>query len=162
MNTIVEKQRAKTIAIFIPEATILTKAQQNQYWKDPNSFLSGFNLDQADVCVDGAFITTIAPPTLKTATLVPKVAGTKLAPGVDVTLTVTGTNLTTGDTQVIGLGPTIALTNANGTTGSVDLKLPTNYTDGMSIHLASAENPSLTSETVVATTGTTDTNGRQP
>jgi hypothetical protein len=75
VNTVIEKQRAKTIAIFIPEATMLTKAQQNEYWEDPNFFLQTFPLDQADVCVDGAFITTIAPPTLTSAVLTPNTRG---------------------------------------------------------------------------------------
>jgi hypothetical protein len=148
VNTLVEKQRAKTIAIFIPEATILSKSQQSEYWKDPNVFLQGFNLDQADVCVDGAFITTIAPPTLTSAVLTATTAGLKLAPSVQATLAVVGTNLTAGDTQVVGLGPTVTLTNANGTSGSVPLTLPTNYTPGMTIHLASAANPSLSSATI--------------
>jgi hypothetical protein len=151
VNTLIEKQRAKTIAIFIPEATILTKTQQNEYWKDPNNFLQSFNLDQADVCVDGAFITTIAPPTLASAVLTSKTPGVKLDQGIDVSLTVSGTNLTAGDTQVVGLGPTVTLTNINGTSGSVDLKLPTNYAPGMAIHLASAANPSLASTTIPTT-----------
>lgn len=148
VNTLIDKQRAKTIAIFIPEATILSKAQQNDYWKDPYRFLQSFNLDQADVCVDGAFITTIAPPTLTSAVLTPKTPGSKLGQGVDATLTVSGTNLTAGDTQVVGLGPTLTLTNANGTSGTVDLTLPANYTAGMTIHLASAANPSVSSATI--------------
>lgn len=151
VNTLIEKQRAKTIAIFIPEATILSKAQQNEYWKDPSLFLQEFNLDQADVCVDGAFITTIAPPTLTSATLASTTPGLKLGPGVQATLTVVGTNLTAGDTQIVGLGPTIALTNANGTSGGVTLTLPANYAAGMTIHLTSAANPSLSSATVPTT-----------
>jgi hypothetical protein len=152
VNTLIEKQRAKTIAIFIPEATILSKAQQNEYWKDPNVFLLGFNLDQADVCVDGAFITTIAPPTLTAAVLTPKTAGAVLGQGVHAILTVQGTNLTAGDTQVVGLGTTVPLTTASGTTGSVEnLTLPTNYAAGMPVHLISAANPSLTSATIPTT-----------
>jgi hypothetical protein len=153
-NTVVDKQRAKTIAIFIPEATILSREDQKAYWKDPYAFLQTLNLDQADVCVDGAFITTIAPPTLTSAVLTPKTAGASLGPNVQVTLTVQGTNLTAGDTQVFGLGTPVALTNATGTTGSVDLTLPSNYTAGMSVHLASAANPSLTSATIATTTST--------
>jgi hypothetical protein len=153
-NTVVDKQRAKTIAIFIPEATILSREDQKAYWKDPYAFLQTLNLDQADVCVDGAFITTIAPPTLTSAVLTPKTAGTPLGPNVQATLTVQGTNLTAGDTQVLGLGTPVALTHATGTTGSVDLTLPSNYTAGMSVHLASTANPSLTSATIATTTST--------
>jgi hypothetical protein len=61
-NTLVDKQRARTIALFIPEATILSKADQTQYWRDPQVFLQHLHLNEADVCVDGAFITTVAPP----------------------------------------------------------------------------------------------------
>jgi hypothetical protein len=152
VNTVIEKQRAKTIAIFIPEATILSKTAQNEYWKDPQQFLATFNLDQADVCVDGAFITTLAPPTLISATLTSKPPGLKLDAGIDASLTVSGSNLVAGDTEVVGLGPTVSLTNANGTSGSVDdIKLPSNYTPGVSIHLTSAANPSLTSATIPTT-----------
>ncbi len=147
-NTVIDKQRAKTIAIFVPEATILSKDEQGSYWDDPHAFLQILNLDQADVCVDGAFITTIAPPTLTKAVLTPDVPGASLAPGVKATLTVTGTNLTAGDTQVIGLGTTVTLTTATGTTGSVDVTLPSTYTPGMPVHLASAANPSVTSGTI--------------
>ncbi len=71
-NTLIDKQRAKTIALFIPEATILSKADQKQYWNDPYVFLQQINLNKADVCVDGAFITTVPQPTLTAAVLTPK------------------------------------------------------------------------------------------
>lgn len=149
VNTLIEKQRAKTIAIFVPEATILNKAQQKAYWKDPNSFLQTLNLDQADVCVDGAFITTLPAPTLTSAVLTAKTGGQKLGSGVDASLTVTGTNLAAGDTQVVGLGSAVTLTNTNGTTATIDdIKLPSNYSQGITIHLASAANPTLTSATI--------------
>ena len=152
VNTLIEKQRAKTIAIFIPEATILTKIQQNEYWKDPNSFLQVFNLDQADVCVDGAFITTLGPLTLTSAVLTAKANGQQIGPSADVSLTVVGSNITAGDTQVVGLGPTVTLTNANGTSGTIDdIKLPSDYKVGVPIHLASAANPTLMSATIPTT-----------
>ena len=154
-NTLIEKQRAKSIAMFIPEATLLTKQQQTLYWKEPYDFLQGvLNLDQADVCVDGAFITTVAtPPTLTSATLSAKVSGTKIGPGVDTVLTIQGTNLVVGDTQVVGLSPNpITLTTASGTTGSADVKLPTDFKTGLQVHLVSAANPTFVSGTVVVTT----------
>jgi hypothetical protein len=155
-NTIVDKQRAKTIAIFVPEATTLSKSEQKEYWKDPYSFIKTpmRNLDQADVCVDGAFITTLAPPTLTKAALTPQVAGTTLAPTVAATLTVQGTNLVAGDTLVIGLGPSLPLTTATGTSGSVNLILPANYVAaGLPVHLVSTANPSITSATITTTLG---------
>lgn len=156
-NTLVDKQRAKTIAIFIPEATLLSKAQQKQYWKEPHAFLEEvLNLDQADVCVDGAFITTVAtPPTLTSATLSPRTPGAQLAPNTPATLTIQGTNLLAGDTQVVGLGPTMTLSAASGTSASLDLTLPANYTSGMQVHLTSAANPSFSSAAVMITVAVT-------
>jgi hypothetical protein len=156
-NTLVDKQRAKTIAIFIPEATLLSKDQQKEYWKEPHAFLEEvLNLDQADVCVDGAFITTVAtPPTLTSATLSPRTPGAQLAPNVPATLTIQGTNLLAGDTQVVGLGPTMTLSAASGTSASLDLTLPANYTSGMQVHLTSAANPSFTSAAVTITVAVT-------
>ena len=155
-NTIVEKQRARTIALFIPQATLLSRADQNKYWNDPYAFIQQINLNQADVCVDGAFITTVPGPTLTAAVLAPATAGTALAPTVQAVLTVQGTNLTAGDTQVVGLGSTpttsIPLTAASGTTGSVTLPLPANYAAGMPVHLVSAANPSAVSATIATTT----------
>ena len=103
-NTLIDKQRAKTIALFIPEATILSKADQKQYWNDPYVFLEQINLNKADVCVDGAFVTTVPQPTLTTAILTPKPPATALGPGVAATVAVQGTNLTAGDTQVFDSG----------------------------------------------------------
>lgn len=151
-NTLIDKQRAKTIALFIPEATILSRADQKRYWKDPYAFLQEINLNKADVCVDGAFITTVPPPSLTSAVLTPKTAGTSLGPGVQATLTVQGTNLAAGDTQVFGLGAPIALSSATGTAGTVDLALPADYKAGMQVHLASTANPSVTSATIPTTT----------
>ena len=153
-NTVVDKQRAKTIAMFIPEATILSKPDQRKYWKDPYEFLQGINLNQADVCVDGAFIATVAPLTLTSAVLTPTTPGSQLAAGVQATLTVQGTNLTAGDTQVIGFGTSpVTLTTATGTTASAtNLALPADYkATGIPVHLASATNPTLTSATISTT-----------
>jgi hypothetical protein len=155
-NTLIDKQRAKTIAMFIPEATLLSKGQQKQYWKDPHAFLEQvLNLDQADVCVDGAFITTVlTAPTITSATLTPRAAGAELGPNVQATLTIQGSNLVAGDTQVVGLGPAVALTTATGTTGSVDLTLPSDYKAGTQVHLTSATNPSFASTAVASTVPT--------
>jgi hypothetical protein len=154
-NTLIDKQRAKTIAMFIPEATLLSKGQQNQYWKQPHGFLEEvLNLDQADVCVDGAFITTVlTPPSITAATLTSRVAGAALGPNAQATLTVQGSNLVAGDTQVVGLGPTVTLTTATGTTGTVDLTLPADYKVGaqVQVHLTSAANPSFVSAAVAIT-----------
>lgn len=153
-NTLVDKQRAKTIAIFIPEALIMSRADQKGYWKDPQVFLAGTNhgFNQADVCVDGAFITTVASLTLTKAVLIPKPLTAQLTASGPATLIVQGTNLSTNDTQVVGLGTTVTLTSSNGTTGTVDVTLPSNYTSGMTVHLASAANSSIVSSTIATTT----------
>jgi hypothetical protein len=152
-NTLIDKQRARTIALFIPEATILSRADQKKYWKDPYTFLQEINLNQADVCVDGAFITTVPPPTLTSAVLTPDTAGTALAAGVHATLTVQGTNIT-ADTQVFGLGVLpVTLTSATGTSGSVDIVLPADYKDKMQVYLVSAANPSVKSAAIATSTG---------
>lgn len=151
-NTLVDKQRAKTIAIFIPEATLLSPDQQEQYWKNPSEFLQTIHLNQADVCVDGAFIATVVSPTLTGAVLIPKASGSSLAAGVQATLIVQGANLTTSDTQVVGLGPALLLSSSHGTAGAVDVTLPADYAPGVQVHLASAANPSLTSSPTATTT----------
>lgn len=150
-NTVIDKQRAKTIALFIPEATILSKADQKKYWDDPYTFVQQINLNQADVCVDGTFIAAIATPALTSAVLAPKPPATTLGPGVAATLTVQGTSLTPGDTQVFGLGSPVTLSIATGTTGTVDVILPPDYKDGTKVYLGSKSNPGINSATVVAT-----------
>ncbi len=157
-NTLIDKQRARTIAMFIPEATLLSTKEQDEYWKRPHTFLEEvLNMDQADVCVDGAFITTVAtPPTLTSATLTSNPPGAaQLNPGDQATLTIQGTNLVAGDTQIVGLGATITLTTVigTGTTGSVNLQVPQTYKAGtpVQVHLTSAANPNFTSQTVTVT-----------
>lgn len=150
-NTLVDKQRAKTIALFIPESTIMSKADQKQYWDDPYTFLQQINLNKADVCVDGAFVTTLPQPTLTAAVLTPKPPATALAAGAAATIRVQGTNLTAGDTQVFGLGTPVTLSSATGTEGSADLTLPADYKDGLKVYVASASNPTLASATIATT-----------
>src|SRR5262249_25934176 len=66
-----------------------------------------------------------------------------------------GTNLTPGDTQVFGLGGTpITLNIATGTTGTVDVTLPSDYKDGTKVYLGSKSNPGINSVTVAVTAGT--------
>ena len=150
-NTLIDKQRAKTIALFIPMATILSKDDQKLYWDDPYIFLQQVNLNKADVCVDGTFITTLASPTLTAAVLTPKPPASTLAPGAAATLNIQGTNLTAGDTQVFGLGAPITLKSATGTTGSVEFVLPADYKAGVKVYVSSALNPTLTSLTAATT-----------
>lgn len=69
-NSVVDKLHAKVFAIFIPESFFLDKHEQNQFWKNPKSFLESSPFHEVDVCVDGALITEITPtpnPTLSPA-----------------------------------------------------------------------------------------------
>jgi hypothetical protein len=131
----------------------MSPTDQKQYWKDPYAYLTNvLPLNRADVCVDGSFIATIATVTLTKAVLIPKPLTAQLGQNAPATLIVQGTNLTTSDTRVTGLGTTVPLTTSNGTTGTVDITLPPNYVPGMTVQLASAANPSSTSSAVATTT----------
>ncbi|MGA9606504.1 MAG: hypothetical protein WBR21_05725 [Rouxiella badensis] len=157
-NTVIDKQRAKTIAIFVPEDEVMSKYEQGLYWKDPNQFASFANptgiLNAADVCVDGTSIqsVTMVAPALSAATVPP---GSTVGPLV--TLTLTGSNLVQGDTQVIvGTAPNTAsgpVITTDGKTGSAQIALPPGYAAGTTTAiLQSKSNPSLTSGTGVAIT----------
>jgi hypothetical protein len=152
-DSIIAKQRSKTIAIFIPADEVLSKEEQKDYWKDPNSFVSlqgaGGILNSADVCVDGTFIqaVTVTAPTLSNATLGNIVMP---LPGASTSLTVTGSNLVQGDTQaIIGTGATSTksmLATTDGKIGTAQVTLPPDYTSsGTTVILQSVTNPSLTS-----------------
>jgi len=159
-NTVIDKQRAKTVAMFIPADEVLSQVEQKDFRKDPNAFL-GFGdqtgvLSQADVCVDGTFIqaVTVAAPTLSSAVLAKTPAP---AANVDTVLTVTGSNLVAGDTEVVvGNGPTstIALVvTTDGKIGTAQVHLPSDYVNGTTTAaLQSKSNTSLTSGTGVKMT----------
>jgi hypothetical protein len=123
------------------------------------SFLTkdGKTIDTKQKLTVGAASSSPAPasaaPTLTSAVLAPKTTGVKPGPGVEVSLTIQGTNLTQGDTQVVGLGTTpVKLSNvtAGGTTGTVALKLPADYAPGK-VHLISAADPTLKSAEIPTT-----------
>jgi hypothetical protein len=62
-NTIVGKQQAKVLVMFIPQPYLLTKKQQKAYYKDPESVYSCADLRLLDANVSGNFIAgvTAAP-----------------------------------------------------------------------------------------------------
>jgi hypothetical protein len=66
-NTIVGKQQAKVIVVFIPIEYLLTKKQEGQYWKDPESVFGCVDLRLLEASVDGNFITTVVPTPVITA-----------------------------------------------------------------------------------------------
>ena len=151
-NTVIDKQRAKTIAMFIPIDEVLSHREQKDFHSDPNAFL-GFGdqtgiLNAADVCVDGTFIQVVTmAPTLSTAVLSKAPAP---APNVDTVLTVTGNNFVAGDTEVV-LGTGATSTNAlvvsiDGKTGTAQVHLPSDYVGGTTTAmLRSKATSSLTS-----------------
>ena len=152
-NTVIDKQRARTIAVFIPADEVLSQDEQSDFRKDPNAFM-GFanqskNLMSSDVCVDGTFIqaVTVAAPTLSTAVLAKTPAP---AVNLDTVLTVTGSNLVAGDTQVVvGTGATAttaSVVTTDGKTGTAQVHLPSDYVAGTTTAiLQSKTSPSLTS-----------------
>ena len=58
-NTVVAKQQAKVIVIFIPQPYLLTRKQQKQYYKDPESVYGCPDLRLLEANVDGNFIATV-------------------------------------------------------------------------------------------------------
>lgn len=158
-NTIIDKQRARTIALFVPEDEIFSKYQQKLYWKDPNEFM-GFDdlqtgiLNGADICVDGTFIQAVATvaPTLTKAELDNSPTPTA---GQSAVLTLTGTGMIQGDTEVlIGTGATqthAMIVTSDGNAGKAQVLLPSNYTADTTAVLQSKSNTALTSATTKLT-----------
>ncbi len=69
-NTVVGKQQSKVIVIFIPQAYLLTKDQQAQYYKDPESIYSCPDLRLLEANVDGNFIATVTAGPVATTVIV--------------------------------------------------------------------------------------------
>jgi hypothetical protein len=61
-NTVVAKQQAKVIVIFIPQPYLLTRKQQKQYYKDPESVYGCPDLRLLEANVDGNFIAIVRNP----------------------------------------------------------------------------------------------------
>jgi hypothetical protein len=134
-NTIIDKQRAKTIAMFIPLDELLSAKEQKHFRSDPYTFI-GFDgsdgrLNQADICVDGTFIqaVTVAAPTLSSVAFG---QGSSTAAGTDAVFDLTGTNLVGGDTILVvssGTAPATApvTASADGKTGTAQVHLPADF-----------------------------------
>jgi hypothetical protein len=127
-NSVVAKRAAKVFAIFVPAELVMTNSQSHDYWENPMNVMSIGEHDfrQADVCVDGAFITEVSSVGL---TAIAFADPTKVAPGASVDLIVTGSNLTAGDTELHIFDQVVALSSidANKATGHATVKLPTSY-----------------------------------
>ncbi|HWA94077.1 MAG TPA: hypothetical protein VG844_05710 [Terracidiphilus sp.] len=124
-NTVVAKQSAKTFAIFVPENLFMTSDEQSAYWKNPVSVFDTPWLDfrQADVCVDGTFISEVPALTLATAKFDEP---DKVANGAQSAITVTGSNLAVGDTlvDVFGVKSDVSSVDANGTSAKLTVTVP--------------------------------------
>jgi hypothetical protein len=60
-NTIVGKQQAKVLVIFIPMEYLLTKDQSSRFYSDPNSVFACPDLRLLDASVNGNFVETVLP-----------------------------------------------------------------------------------------------------
>jgi len=154
-NTVIDKQRATTVALFIPMDELLSRAEQSDFRSDPNAFI-GFDavataLNKADICVDGTFIqaAVTAAPTLSTATFP---TGSTPTANTTADVTVAGTNLVGGDTMLILSGnvPTTApvIVAAGGKSGTAQIQLPADFDiTTTTATLQSKSNPTLNSGT---------------
>ncbi len=68
-NTIVPKQQAKVMAVFVPQSIFLKKDQRTHFWREPSDFAA--EMLRARWYVDGAFIQEVQDlaPTLTTVTV---------------------------------------------------------------------------------------------
>ena len=66
-NTVVGKQQAKVIVIFIPQAYLLTKEQQKKYYKNPESVYGCPDLRLLTTNIDGNFIANVTGTPVVTA-----------------------------------------------------------------------------------------------
>ncbi len=79
-NTIVGKQQAKVLVMFIPQPYLLSKKQQKMYYSEPESIYNCVDLRLLDANVNGNFITGVnlsAAPTPTAADPVDQKTGTK-------------------------------------------------------------------------------------
>jgi hypothetical protein len=66
-NTVVGKQQAKVIVIFIPQSDLLTSKQQKAYYKDPESVYGCPDLRMLEANVDGNFVANVTGAPVVTA-----------------------------------------------------------------------------------------------
>jgi hypothetical protein len=66
-NTIVGKQQAKVIVIFIPADYLLTKDEASRFYHDPNSVFGCPDLRLLEASVNGNFVETVLPTPVITA-----------------------------------------------------------------------------------------------
>jgi hypothetical protein len=66
-NTVVGKQQAKVIVMFIPMEYLLTKDQASQFYDDPNAVFACPDLRLLEVSISGNFVETVLPTPVITA-----------------------------------------------------------------------------------------------
>jgi hypothetical protein len=126
-NTVVGKQQAKAFAVFVPQSLFMTNEERKGYWKEPINILSSPTLDfrNADLCVDGTFVTEVITLTLRTIAFSDP---SKAAANVTVVLKVTGAGISPGDTLNL-FANTYQLKNvsSDGASAESDVALPATY-----------------------------------
>ena len=72
-NTVVGKQQARVLVVFIPASHLLDKTEEKKFFKDPNSVYSGcVDLRLLDAAVDGHFITKLdVSPSITSVSIAP-------------------------------------------------------------------------------------------
>jgi hypothetical protein len=109
-NSLVPKQGAKVFAIFVPTSLVLTNKESNNYWENPHKLLADPEHDfrNADVCVDGAFITEVPSLALSKIAFADP---TTIKAGATADILLAGTNLVAGDTMLNLFGQNVALSS---------------------------------------------------
>ena len=99
-NTVVGKQQAKVIVVFIPQSDLLTKEQEKLYYKNPEAVYACPDLRMLEASVDGNFITTVAGSPMITAVAIDSPASFQ-GDNFTVTGSITGNFLAGTDVKLI-------------------------------------------------------------
>ena len=104
-NTLIPKQQAKVLAIFLPQAILLNKTQSKQFWNDPNALLNNKEVDlrKIEIFVDGNFITEVEDllPSITSAVIEPDEMKKFQGDNVEVKGYVSGNFLTGTDVKIL-------------------------------------------------------------
>jgi hypothetical protein len=70
-NTVIPKQQARVVAVFIPQRLFLTPDQQEKFWDEPTSLWGEFDLRDIEILTDGDFVTEVEdiPAVVTTSTV---------------------------------------------------------------------------------------------
>lgn len=127
-NSVVAKKAAKVFAVFVPADLMLTNKESKEYWQEPQKVMSYPQHDfrQADVCVDGGFITEVSALTLRSLSFSD---ASKVQPGSSASIIVEGSNLIAGDVILHIFDQAIPLESveAKKDTGQAIVNVPKSY-----------------------------------